>query len=381
MPRKGRNIYLRKDGRWEGRYSQEKNGKLGYVSLYGKTYSEVKEKLKKCEFKTKEEDLAIKKEPFMYFADLMVLYLEVQKSIVKESTYVRYQALVKKHINPFFESYRLGELTPALINNFISLKLSDEKVNEKGGLAPKTVRDLGTFLRSVIIFGEKEGLIQNISDEFILPKVAPYQAKTLSKEELSLLISKLLTKGSLRDYGILIALFTGLRIGELCALKWEDISLKTDKITINKTIQRISVSNEDLIEGKPKTKVIITSPKSRSSNRSIPIPEFLKNRLLKIQPLYSKHSYFLSGKESKSIEPRTFQYYFKNQLQDFGISEINFHGLRHTFATQCVEIDFDIKALSEILGHSSVSITLNRYVHPSFESKQRQVEQLVTSLI
>ena len=161
----------------------------------------------------------------------------------------------------------------------------------------------------------------------------------------------------------------GLRIGELCALQWSDIDVDNGIMKISKTMQRLqNLSNTN----SKKTDVVISSPKSDSSSRIIPIPEFLQI-LFKQYKTNDIDAYFLTGTSERFIEPRTYQYYFKKVLKENNIEQTNYHILRHTFATRCIENGFDIKSLSEILGHSSVKITLDRYVHSSMDLKRKNM--------
>lgn len=172
------------------------------------------------------------------------------------------------------------------------------------------------------------------------------------------------------NIGILVCLFTGLRIGEICALRWEDISLSEQTIYIHQTLQRI----QNLSDNVPKTKIIITTPKSACSIRTIPLPDELYNILIKHQK--ASVGYLLTNDDNKFVEPRTLQNKFKKILKDIRITDTNFHTLRHTFATRCIELGFDIKSLSEILGHATVNITMNRYVHPTLEMKKENMQKL-----
>ena len=175
-----------------------------------------------------------------------------------------------------------------------------------------------------------------------------------------------------RNIGILLCLFIGLRIGEICALKWEDISLTEKTIHVHHTIQRIQIEGNS----NKKTKVIITTPKSKCSIRTIPIPDNIINILNKISP--NQCGFLLTGTEKKYVEPRTMQNHLKKVLESASLRSVNFHALRHTFATRCVEVGFDIKSLSEILGHANVNITMNRYVHPTMDLKRDNMQKLST---
>lgn len=151
-------------------------------------------------------------------------------------------------------------------------------------------------------------------------------------------------------------------------MKWSDINLGKRIITIRNTVQRIK--NND---GNTATKLVVTSPKSRSSFREIPLPDFLVPLLNDIK---ASHEYYLLSGSRSVVEPRTMQYRFKRILADLKLSDVSFHSLRHQFATNCIELGFDVKTLSEILGHSSVGITLNRYVHSSMDRKAKYMKSL-----
>ena len=172
------------------------------------------------------------------------------------------------------------------------------------------------------------------------------------------------------NLGILLCLFTGIRVGELCALSWDNISLNDNTLYISQTAQRLQ---KQIPEGK-QTHIIVASPKSRAANRTIPISNTLLG-LLKQYPL-EQTGYFLSGSSAEIVEPRRIQYRFHKVLKECGLERKNFHVLRHTFATRCIEANIDIKTLSELLGHSSVNITMNRYVHPTLKLKRDSMEKL-----
>ena len=164
-----------------------------------------------------------------------------------------------------------------------------------------------------------------------------------------------------------------MRIGEICALRWENISLKDGIIKINSTMQRLRDFN---VNRTTKTKIIISDPKSDTSARIIPLSEFAINLCKKFVPS-SPTAFVLSGSSSEFIEPRTLQYKMERYTKDCGLEDVHFHTLRHTFATRCVEGGFEIKSLSEILGHSSPQITLERYVHSSLELKRDNMNKVV----
>jgi len=194
----------------------------------------------------------------------------------------------------------------------------------------------------------------------------------LSKTEQTKLEKELLNNFNETTFGIYFCLYTGLRIGELCALKWDNIDLNNKKIYIKKTLVRIQ---NPVVDAKKKTIVIIDEPKSSSSIREIPLPDFIIPMLKKLSKNTTSETFLISG-TNKYIETRTYFNKYKKVLSSIDLDSYNFHALRHTFATRCIENGCDPKTLSEILGHSSVKITLERYVHPNYENKVLMMNQL-----
>ncbi len=195
--------------------------------------------------------------------------------------------------------------------------------------------------------------------------------RVLTPSEEEVLIRVLLDNMDLYKFGVMLSLYTGIRIGELCALQWENLCLSSATLKVRKTMQRIQDKSTEAIS---KTKVIITEPKSQCSIRDIPLPAFVLDLARQFES--SPKAFVLSGDKCRYIEPRTMQNHFKQYIRDSGIDDANFHTTRHTFATRCVEVGFDIKTLSEILGHANVNITLNRYVHSSFDLKCSNMSKL-----
>ena len=203
------------------------------------------------------------------------------------------------------------------------------------------------------------------------PRERPKTIDILSIDEQTKLEQYLLHSVDCEKLGILICLFSGLRLGEICGLRWNDIIFPDGYLHVQCTVQRIALHTE---EGQ-KTKLTVSSPKTAASNRIVPLPEFLAEIVTSFYN--TEHSdYFLVTNQNHPMDPRTYQYHFKKILQICQIPDKNFHILRHTFSSRCIEKGFDIKSLSEILGHTSVQMTLNRYVHSSFEYKQHQMNLL-----
>lgn len=369
MARRGENIYKRKDNRWEGRYisGYDDNGKakIGYV--YAKTYREVREKLHQAKLSGK-KSLSKEKNKFSNYCDE---WLVLARNRVKESTYVKYSGIVHKHLKPELGRYVPEAISTLLVENF------SNKLLITNGLTAKTVKDVLVVLRSVLKYINKQqgGSLKNI--EIIYPKESSKDMRVLSNEEQKRFFSYLLTDMDEVKFGIVLVLLTGMRIGEICALKWQDVNLETKIITINRTMQRLSNLSE---ASSSKTKIVIGDAKSTYSKRTIPLPEYVLNLCYDMQAA-NPEAYVLTGNAHHFIEPRTLQYKLKKFTTACNISDVHFHSLRHTFATRCVEVDFEIKSLSEILGHANTRITLDRYVHSSLELKRTNMEKLCFSSI
>ena len=287
-------------------------------------------------------------------------WLKYKKNTVKKSTYYNYSYSVAKYLYPSFAGKNITKIKN--YNNFIE-ELSDT-------LSPKTVRDIVTKLKEIINFYEEEHNTKINVKKMSLPKLNKKGIQILSNKEKQKLEKYCIEQNSLKSLGILICLNTGLRIGEVCALRWENIDFESKKIHIEKTIERIYSKEEN------KTIVIIDTPKSITSVRTIPINSKLYNILKQIRGKSKKTDFVLAGSSEHYVEPRNYQYHFKEILKRSKVKKYKFHTLRHTFATNCIEAGMDIKSLSEILGHADVSITLNIYVHSSDKIKRKYLEKI-----
>ena len=366
MSRKGENIFHRKDGRWEARYIKERliDGKYRYGYVYGKSYLEVKKKrndiLLNLE-KIKKESKNCKYN-FNYYIDL---WLNSIKFMVKKSTYAHYATIVKNHIKPELGDIKIVCLSSEVIERFINKKFENGRVDHRGGLSNKTVRDIIVVLRQILSYG-------NINIRFKLPKLKKKDITILTKAEQKKLEKRALEIHSYNSIGILIALYTGMRIGEICALRWENVDMQRKIINVSNTMIRILDLDG---ESTSKTKVIIDQPKTDYSKREIPINKFLYAILKEMYPKNGKEKYVLTN-SLRYIEPRTYYNKYKDILLESGLNIYGFHTLRHTFATRCIEVGMDPKTLSEILGHSDVKVTLSLYVHPSSQLKDKYIEKL-----
>ena len=363
MSRRGENIYKRKDNRWEGRYIKgcDYSGKTQFGYVYAKTYREVREKLNACKQTTLSKPTQIKKD----FGDFCDERLILSRSRVKESTYVKYHTVVTNHIKP-----KLGKLHSQNLNTVVIEEFSHDLLIE--GLSVKTVRDILTVLRSVLKYCRRQ-LGSSFTDiEIVYPKERKKEMRVLTLDEQTKFVQYLLCDMDAAKFGVLLALLTGMRIGEVCALRWEDISIENKTVHIGATMQRLQTLDK---HSDAKTRVVIGDTKSQTSDRIIPLTEYAVSLCRKMNPKNAA-AYVLTGEVQHYLEPRALQYRLGKYTEACGLKDVHFHALRHTFATRCVEVGFEIKSLSEILGHSSAKVTLDRYVHSSMELKRTNMDKL-----
>lgn len=366
MPKTGENIYKRKDGRWEGRYAKERiDGKLRYGAVYARNYRDVKRKLEDAKNAQKEK---VRMQSSGKIKDLGACWLSEMTLTLKDSSKNKYEDILCHYIVP-----ELGEIEVSEISNQCILDFANGLLTKGGarkqGLAPSTVSETLSVLNGIRIYAMRRDYMVHFSLECVRLKREQTDIRVFSVKEEELLVRYLQEHMDFSALGILLCLFTGIRVGELCAMRWDDISLSEQSMHISKTMQRLRILNQDGC----RTKVKIQEVKSACSVRTIPLPGMLMGLL---KEYYHPGTFFLTGESNRYIEPRTMQNRFKKILLACGISDANFHTTRHTFATRCIELGFDIKTLSEILGHADVRITMNRYVHPSMALKAEHMERL-----
>ncbi len=350
MPRKGENIYKRKDNRWEGRYITSYNaaGKAVYKSVYGKTYTEVKLKMKSHVEPEKTKNVGIS------FTEWCEEYLKSQNEKLKIGTYSIYERYIKNHIKPFFGNTALCKMNSEIVQMFVD-SLSD--------LAPSTVKGIFSFLREALKKANKENYIAPIWLDIELPKIKRHEVEAFSREEQKRIESSLNIEENPNDIGILICLYTGLRIGEVCGLKWKDIDFKNGDMHVNRTVQRVTIDGKSVLRELP--------PKSEASQRKIPVPPTLLDKLKTVQK--QGQSVYVLHTDYHMMDTRTFQYQYKKTLERAEVRYANAHTLRHTFSVRALELGFDIKTLSEILGHADATVTLKIYAHSLDEHKRNSM--------
>lgn len=367
MGRKGENIYKRKDGRWEARYFKgyTSNGAKYYGYCYGKTYLEAKNKVNEARAAFLNKQPLPEKGRKKRLSSYCDEWLCLKRSRVKESTFEKYECILQKHIKPRIGGNYVEMLTEIQIEQFSYELLHD------ANLSPKTVKDILAVLRSVLDYAIRQSNMAR-PIEIAYPKNNYKEMRVLSAEEQYQFIEYLTDDMDECKFGVLLALLTGLRLGEICALRWSDISILNRTICVRHTMQRLKNTN-CIADGK--TRIVITAPKSNTSFRVIPLNDDTAN-LCRRWHLQNNAAYILTGNENHFIEPRTLQYRMEKYTKECGLEGVHFHTLRHSFATRCIEAGFDIKSLSEILGHASPTITLDRYVHSSLKLKRENMEKL-----
>ena len=336
MSRRGDNIRKRTDGRWEGRYQiLSENGKKCYRSVYGKSYNEVKEKL------TFEREAAARAEPicqiigkktpdregsFCALAKEWLTHIELSR---KYSTYIKYKTIFQCHIQQNFHNDRFTQMT----NGYIQSKISTMPVSDE------TRQSILMVIKQIFRYAEKQYAYPVPSISNISIRNKPQSLEIMSRAEQARLMRFLYDDMNVSKAGIYLCLSTGLRLGEVCALKWDDIEKTNGLIHVSRTVQRIQNS-----EGPIKTSLLETSPKSISSDREIPISD----SLLSILTTFQEEGQIYLLQKDRPMEPRTYQNHFKRYLEKINAPHYNFHILRHTFATNCIDNGMDIKSLSEI---------------------------------
>lgn len=366
MAKRGINIYKRKDGRWEGRYIQGRkaSGRAKYRYVYGRSYTECREKLKAAEVQKKTPP---KCKCTLTVKELFSQLLQKRAGDVKESTLARYRFLIERHILPALGELTVNKLTAERLQSFLNEKRANGALRG-GGLSAKSVRDICVLVRSALRLAAEIFPSVEAMSHVKLPPYRQRKIQVLSEGEIQRIAAYALASPTPENIGILLCLNTGLRLGELCALRWSDIDFYSGTVRVERTVQRVNFGG--------KTRLLIQSPKSESSIRSVPIPADMLFLLKKTALLAAPDAYIMTGRTDKPMEPRTCQRGFHALLRNCGVKDRNFHTIRHTYASRCIERGVDIKSLSEMLGHADIQTTLRLYVHSSMEHKQRAVQKI-----
>ena len=300
--------------------------------------------------------------------EIAAAWKEYKRPYVKQSTMAAYVLILENHILPTFgEDNSLPEQS---VQAFVLHKI-------ESGLSTKSVKDILIVLKMVMKFGvKKEWMTYYEWDIKYPPNSENKVLDVLSVSNHRKILNHIQSHFTFMGLGIYISLSTGLRIGEICALKWSDINVTDGILTVNRTIERIYI-----IEGEKKhTELVINTPKTKNSCREIPMNKELLGMLKPLKKVVNDDYYILTNDE-RPIEPRTYRNYYKRLMEKLDIPKLKYHGLRHSFATRCIEVGCDYKTVSVLLGHSNISTTLNLYVHPNMEQKKRCIDKVFKSLV
>lgn len=370
MARRGENIHKRKDGRWEGRYikSRTPDKKVVWGYVYGGTYADVKQVLirKKAEYGFYEFT-----NTELTFAEFSEIWLQTIKHSVKESTYSHYQYTLRQYLLPVLGEFFISTLDESSLEQAMKKIIVPLDGSHKP-LGWSSARECLSMLRRICKYAAHLHLIRPLEICVQLPQQKHTTQTALSLAEQTKLHAFVCENPSTRSVGLLLGMELGLRIGEICGLKWGDIDLNTGILNVRRTVSRIS-------NGNGHTKVVIQSPKTRTSRREIPLSKQLLSLLKKLRGKFTEDAWFLSGNAQKPVEPRCYRKSIRAYLRQAEIRPVRPHTLRHTFATTCLQAGCDIKTLSELLGHANPNITLQRYVHSDIARKRKEIDRIFSA--
>lgn len=302
-----------------------------------------------------------------HLSEVVSLWKADKKQYVKRSSFSAYTLLLENHLLPAFGNKHHVE--EAEVQAFVFQKLEQ-------GLSQKTIKDILIVLKMVLKFGVKNKWLEHQPFDVQFPtEREKHTIEVLSRASQKKVMTHVQEHFTFRNLGIYICLSAGMRIGEICALTWEDINTDTGIISVRRTIQRIYT----IEDGVRKTELVLDTPKTKNSIREIPMSKDLLKMLKPVRKIMN-NSFFVLTNDARPTEPRTYRSFYKSLMKELEIPALKFHGLRHSFATRCIESKCDYKTVSVLLGHSNISTTLNLYVHPNLEQKKRCIDQMFKTL-
>ena len=377
-------ISRRKDGRWVGAVTIGINddGSPKRKFLYGKTQSEVSKKVNALLFQLNQGTYSDNKD-FTVSQWLEVWLNEYARHNIKTHTRATYELLIEKHVIPRIGSCLLSKLTVDKIQSFYNEKHKSGRLDGRGGLDPKTIRNIHSMLHSALDQAVKNDLIPKNPTEFVtLPKLEKKGIRYLTPEEQQELIKA--CRDERLGFSIILTLYTGLRLGELLGLQWRDIDFENNLLSVNRTFNRVKNfdPNKD-----SKTELVLGTPKSKNSIRTIPLNKLIMGEFHAYKShqdkeksdageAYQDLDFVFANPIGAPIEPRTYQDFFKRMIKKAQIKDTNFHALRHTFATRALELNLPIKVVSQIMGHANIQITLDTYTHVSTDYMREAMNEM-----
>lgn len=293
----------------------------------------------------------------MTFNEIFPVWYKSKKIQVKESTMGAYLLQWEKHIQPYWGEIEIESVRSRHMQDFVDDYMAS------GNLSVKTVQDILIIVKSMLCWAQIRYELPTYPIKVVFPtssKKKHEELEVYTKDEISRIVTYVEKNPSFANMGLLLALTTGLRIGELCALQFCDFDFENHRVRISKTILRLYCHEEH----NARTRVVIGTPKTATSNRHVPLVSKLERWYKAAGKICKADYYVLTGTDAYT-EPRTYRNYFNRVLDEIGLRRIKFHGLRHSFATRLVSSNVDIKTVASILGHSDASTTLNVYTHSS----------------
>ena len=366
MARRGENIRNRKDGRWEGRYIKgrkpDHTAIWGYI--YGRTYAAVKKELT---IRKNELQAFVLSAGNPTFRDLAQKWENSIFLGVKPSTAAHYRYTLQHYIFPVLGSVRVKELNEVVLENGL-LEIISPVDNCHKPLGHTMARECLILVRRICRYAVHQHLMRPMEISLKLPPT--HSSMTVLNQDEQKQVFRYVTQAATpRKIGILLMMQMGLRIGEVCGLQWQDFDLDKGILSVRRTVKRIYVENQ-------RTKVVVQSPKTATSERAIPIPRKILSLVYQLHNSQSPHTWFLSSQEAKPVEPRCYSKSIHCYLKHAQVSSVHPHALRHTFATTCLQNGCNVKTLSEIMGHASSDITMKLYVHTCWEWKRAEIERI-----
>jgi integrase len=308
------------------------------------------------------------------FSSLIDEWLDAIAGEVRESTLMEYSGIVKRYIIPELGNRITSQITVEIVRTFL-IHLEERKISHnRQHLSPNSVKHVYTILKQILKYGNQVGYLPILEVIHKFPSNTLKEGRCFPENDILLFTDFLKQTMTPRKYGVIICLYTGIRIGELCALRWKDIDLSKRVLHIYRTVKRVNAPQSSC----KRYQLVLGFPKTDTSYRDIPIPDYMVNQLTEFyENAISDECFFLNGKKDTFVDPRCYQRSFAKWLYKCDLAAINFHSLRHSFASRCLQSGCDIKTLSELLGHANPNITLKMYVHTTMEQKRKAVERLL----